>query len=45
MSDGITHYFSKWRGCWVFFRTTMGFKYKPNDWQIEQMRKMEYKLK
>jgi len=44
-NNNITQYFSKWRECWVFFTTTMGYRYNPTDWEVEQMKKLKYKLK
>jgi len=35
----ITEYYSKWRGCWVKFKTP------PGPWEITQMQKHHYKMR
>lgn len=44
-SNKITQYFSKWRSEWVYFSDDMGKKYTPNDAEIKEHLKYEYKLR
>ena len=40
-----TQYFSKWRGCWVFFTDSLGNKYTPNTAEVNEFLKFNYKIK
>ena len=44
-TNNITQYFSKWRKCWVFFTDRHGNKYMPNNGELNEYRKYNYKLK
>jgi len=41
----ITQYYSKWRKCWVNFKDSLKNDRIPNEVEIKEMRKFNYKLR